>query len=193
MSCQASGFLTIVVAFSDTQVDVAETAMNKRNVMFLGMFLTAGTAHAQTVTINAGAAAGTGLEIGKAENTVVRNSPTYVVLQGGLLFDNDQRFEVGASLLMEVEGRVGFAIEPQIRINIGSGRVRGQLIGGVPLFLAPYTLFGFSAGPGISVAVYKKLRLFSEVLFRIYPWGNDLADGSALFHTDLLLGVRHAF
>lgn len=152
-----------------------------------------GPARAQTVTINVGAAAGTGLEIGRADVTVVRRSPAFVTVHAGLLFDNDQRFEFGAALMAEVEGRVGVAVEPQLRIHMGSGRVRGYLVAGVPLFVAPYTLYGASVGPGISVRVAGALSIYGELVVRAYPWGNDLPDGTALFHTDLIIGARHAF
>lgn len=162
-------------------------------ILVLLLVSVAGICRAQTVTVNVGVAAGSGLEIGRAETTLVRHSPAFVTLQGGLLLDNDRRFEIGAALLIELEGRVGVALEPQLRIHVGEGRVRGYLVAGVPMFVSPFTLFGLSAGPGVGVKLWKGLSAYGELVVRAYPFGNDLPEGATLFHMDLMIGGRHAF
>lgn len=163
-------------------------------LLLLGLLLPA-AASAQSVTVRVGAAAGTGLELagGGAGGTGLRRSPTFVTLNGGVMLDNETRFELGAALLLELEGRVGVAVEPQLRIHAPGRRFRGYLVVGVPIFVAPYTLFGVSAGPGVSFSPLPALFIFSELALRAYPFGNDLPQGAVLFHGDLSLGVRYAF
>lgn len=169
------------------------TSLRPGLALALALSLPAAPAAAQTVIINVGAGAGTGLEIGRGESTEVRHSPAFVTVQAGVLLDNDHRFELGAALLCELEGRVGVALEPQLRVHTGGGRVRGYLVAGVPIFVAPYSLFGISAGPGIGVRAFRTLSIFGELVVRAYPFGSDLPDGSALFHGDLIIGARNAF
>lgn len=153
-----------------------------------------GAARAQSVTVKLGAGVGTGLEIGRGAETTARRSPLFVVVNGGLLLDNDQRFEVGAALLMELEGRVGVALEPQGRLNLPPGRrLSGFAILGVPLFLSPYTLYGVAVGAGLGVRLWRQLSGFFEACLRYYPFGSDLPADGNLFHLDGALGVRHAF
>jgi hypothetical protein len=149
-------------------------------------------ARAQTITVNVGASVGTGMEIGAVASTEVRRSPTFVVVNAGFLLDNDRRFELGAALIMELEGRVGIAVEPQLRIHAFTKLIRLYLVAGVPIFVAPYTLYGASLGPGASYHL-KRFSVFVEGLLRAYPFGSDLPDGMALFHADLLAGARYAF
>ncbi|MCS6912296.1 MAG: hypothetical protein RMK29_16780 [Myxococcales bacterium] len=150
-------------------------------------------AAAQAMTVRLGAAAGTGLELAGGGGTAVRRSPTFVTVQAGVLLDNETRFELGAALLMELEGRVGLAVEPQLRVNTPGRRWRGYFVAGTPIFVSPYTLFGVSVGPGMSFQLWRALLLFSELALRVYPFGNDLPEGVVLFHADLSLGVRYAF
>ncbi len=150
---------------------------------------------AQTVAIDVAAGLGSGLEIGGGggAGVVLHHSPTFTMLDIGLRLDNDQRFELGAALLLEVEGRVGVGVEPRLRINVAGKRLRPYLVAGVPIFFAPYTLYGLSIGPGANYTAWGALNIFGEVLVRAYPFGNDLPDNAALFHVDVVLGVRHAF
>ena len=151
-------------------------------------------AAAQSMTINLGAGLGTGLEVGRGAAVVARHSPTFVAVHAGLLLDNDQRFELGLGLLLELEGRVGVALEPQLRLRLPSTRrVSGYAMAGLPLFLSPYTLYGVSVGPGVLVKLWGPLHGYAEVLFRCYPFGNDLPESGMLFHLDGVVGVRHAF
>lgn len=164
------------------------------SLMWIAALLAPAVARGQSVTVNLGAGAGTGLELGGPRTSTVHHSPTFVTAQVGLLFDNDQRFEVGGALLMEVEGRVGIAVEPELRIHKKAGArldVYGLL--GVPIYFAPYTLLGVAIGPGLGVRVFHGLSVFGELLLRAFPFGSDLPAGAALFHGDLTLGVRHAF
>lgn len=173
--------------------------MRQQNLLLgalvLALLLLGGSAaRAQSVTVKLGAGVGSGLEIGRGQSVGLRRSPIFVVVNGGLLFDNDQRFEVGAALLMELEGRVGVAVEPQGRLNLpASGRVSGFAVLGVPLFLSPYTLYGVSIGGGVNLRLWQRFSAFVEAAFRYYPFGNDLPEGGNLFHLDGVLGVRHAF
>jgi hypothetical protein len=163
-------------------------------VLLCGLLASA-AAEAQTMSVRVGAAAGTGLELagGGSGGTGVRRSPAFVTLSAGVMLDNETRFELGAALLLELEGRVGVAVEPQLRIHAPGRRFRGYLVLGTPIFVAPYTLFGVSLGPGVSFAATPSLLVFGELALRAYPFGNDLPEGAVLFHADLSLGARYAF
>lgn len=150
-------------------------------------------ARAQTVTINAGAGLGTGMELGTGGVLAMHKSPLFLMMDLGLRLDNDQRFEFGAAVLVELEGRVGVAVEPRLRINAAGRRLRPYFLGAVPIFVAPYTLFGIGAGPGLGVAAWRSLLFYAELMVRAYPFGSDLPQNSALFHFDLACGVRYAF
>jgi hypothetical protein len=152
-------------------------------------------ARAQTVDFELGAGAGSGLEIGSESGggVVLRRSPVFVAMDVGLLLDNDRRFELGAAMLLEVDGRVGVAVEPLLRINTTGKKLHGYVALGIPIFFAPYTLYGVSIGPGISYRPGGAFNLFAEIAVRAYPFGNDLPDDSALFHLDGIVGVRHTF
>jgi hypothetical protein len=155
---------------------------------------------AEKLEVSATVAAGSGLSLaGAGGTTFARRSPAFVQVDVGFIHPQLRWLELAPTLMLEVEGRVGFGVMPKVRAFVplrgrrGPSRmlVYGSL--GVPAFVAPYTLLGVQVGFGIGVQVHQKFAVVVEGTGAGYFLGSDLMKGAALGKTDAHAGVRVRF
>lgn len=137
---------------------------------------------------------GTGLSLaGVGKQTYAARSPAFIIAEVGLVHPQVEWLELAPSVMLEVEGRVGFALLPKVRARLPGKRARLYAVGGLPIFVAPYSMLGIQAGFGISIALHKRIALVAEGTATAYVWGSDLMKKSALGKLDGQLGIKVTF
>jgi hypothetical protein len=137
---------------------------------------------------------GTGISVASSGGgTLTERSPTFLSVEVGFTHPSLQWLEVSPGLLLEVEGRVGVGLNPKLRAILPLRRVRLYGFVGLPVFVAPYSLVGAQAGPGLAIHVHKHFAFVGEASTMVYFWGSDLMDDSILAKFDLALGLRVVF
>ncbi len=155
---------------------------------------------AEKLEVSSTVTAGSGLSIaGAGGSTFVRRSPAFVQVDVGFIHPQLRWLELAPTLMLEVEGRVGFGVMPKVRAFVplkgrrGPSRmlVYGSL--GVPVFVVPYTLVGVQAGFGVGVQVHRHFAVVAEGTGAGYFLGSDLMKDAALGKVDVQAGVRVRF
>jgi len=130
---------------------------------------------------------------GPSGTTFSRRSPTMLTFEVGITHPRVPWLEVSPGFLLEVEGRVGFGIQAQVRMSLPHGRIRPYALLGIPAFLAPYTLLGAEAGAGVLGVLHRHFGVALELTATAFFLGDDLMAKSALAKIDATLGFRAAF
>jgi hypothetical protein len=168
------------------------SALFLSTVLCGGLF--ANVAPAEKLEVSATVMAGTGMSLaGVAKHTLAARSPTFLIGEVAIAHPNLDWLELAPSLMLEVEGRVGFALLPKIRARLPGKRVRIWATAGLPVFVAPYSMLGVQAGAGISIKLHARVALVGEFTATAYVWGSDLMKGAALAKLDETFGVRVFF
>lgn len=143
----------------------------------------------------AGASVGSGTSFGTGSSgdrasVTVRRTPTFLDL--GLATWNPERPdpELGASLRLEIDGRVAVGVVPRAGIRRARGGVELRASFGLPIFVAPFSLVGAEVTTGLGIPLGGGFALVSDVVIGAYFWGSDLPDDSTLVKLDLRIGVE---
>lgn len=148
-------------------------------------------ARAQSLDTIVSIGAGSGLSFGTGDgDTVIRRSPIFLAIEVGLIFDGDRSLEWTPALIFELDGRVSAGIDPRLKKLLYFGRFGLYGAVGVPVYFAPFTLFGLEAAVGGIFSFTRRLALALEVRVHAFFAGSDLPDDSALVKTDLALALR---
>jgi hypothetical protein len=151
-------------------------------------------ASAQRLQIHTGALAGTGVSIGMGNaDSVTRRSPTSVVAH--VFFANSERawLRYGVTLRAEVESKVTFGFSPQVAVGRSWRWLSYGAVAGVPLIIAPKSLYGIEVGLYASFDVIEWLSVLVQGFGQFYLLGNDLPEDSFLVMVQLYAGVEIHF
>ena len=153
-----------------------------------------GLATAERLEVSASVLAGTGISLaGSGGKTFARRSPTFLQAEVGLVHPQLPWLELAPTLMLEIDGRIGFGIAPKLRARLPGKRVRAYGVVAMPLFVVPYTLLGVQAGGGLMVALHRRVGLLAEFTGGAYVWGSDLMPNAALGPFNASLGMRVNF
>jgi hypothetical protein len=161
----------------------------------LAFALAPSLAHAQRLQIQASALGGTGISLGMGDAaTVARRNATSVAVQASFSNSETPSLRYGVALRAEVEGKVTFGFVPQIYYLRALGsRVAIGAVGGIPIIVAPRTLYGIEAGMHIEISIIRWLSVCAQVVASFYPFGSDLPDDSFLFMVQGYAGLEFHF
>jgi hypothetical protein len=152
------------------------------------------TSEAQRPQIQASALGATGVSVGMGSgNSIVRRSATAVAVQ--VTGSNSERpaLRYGGTLRGEVEGKVTFGIVPQIAYIPSFGRFSAGIIGGIPLVIAPKSLYGVEVGGHFGFSITDWVAVVAQAYLSFYPLGNDLPDDSFLLMVQFYAGFEFHF
>ena len=151
-------------------------------------------AEAQRLEVSGSLLAGTGLSVGMGAGTsLAQRNATAVAVQ--ILAGNSELrwLRYGLTIRSEVEGKVTLGLVPQLMLLRFFGRFSlGGLIG-LPLIIAPRSLYGVEVGGVVSFAFVEWAAVVGQLLFSFYPLGSDLPEGSNLTMIQLFVGVEFRF
>ncbi|MBX7081634.1 MAG: hypothetical protein K1X88_20700 [Nannocystaceae bacterium] len=149
---------------------------------------------ADKLQVSATVMTGTGVSLaGNAKKTYASRTPTFLLGEVGFVHPGLDWLEFAPTVMLEVEGRVGFGLMPKLRARLPGKRVRAWGLVAMPVYVTPYTLLGVQVGVGVSVALHRRLALVAEATGGAYVWGSDLMANAALGQLDLTLGLRVNF
>jgi hypothetical protein len=149
---------------------------------------------AESIGTTASVMAGTGISLaGRAKRTLAARSPTFLLGEVGLVHPDLDWLELAPTLMLEVEGRVGVGLMPKLRARLPGKRLRVWGVVAVPMFFAPYTMFGAQGGAGAALTVHSRIALVAEFTGTGYFWGSDVPRGSAVAKLDATFGLRVRF
>lgn len=162
--------------------------------VFFVIFAEPQIASAQRLQIQASALAGTGVSMGMGAGTsIARRSATTVA--ASITASNSERpfFRYGLTLRGEVEGKVTFGIVPQITVlkTLDRFALGGTL--GLPMIVAPRTLYGVEAGGYFSFSVLEWMSVVAQLFVSFYPFGKDLPEDSLLSMVQFYAGLEFHF
>jgi hypothetical protein len=145
---------------------------------------------AEKLQVSATVSAGSGLSLaGAGGQTLMRRSPAFLTVDVGFIHPQVQWLEFAPTLMLEVEGRIGFGVMPKLRAFVP---LRGRSLG-VPAFVAPFTLVGVQAGIGVGVQLTEHFAIVAEGTGTGYFLGSDRMEGAALGKLDSQAGLRVRF
>ena len=149
-------------------------------------------AHSQELESILTFAGGSGISLGKGNDTVIKKmSPIFLEVDVGLVFDGDSLMEWTPSLMMELYDRVSVGINPSLkRMKPLSKRFALYGIVGIPFYFAPFTLLGAEVGCGLIYNLTERFALVAEFHADVFFVGSDLPDDSVLAKLDLSVGIR---
>jgi hypothetical protein len=135
---------------------------------------------------------GSGLSVGTgADAAVVRHTPVFVDAGALTWSTEDTLVRAGATVRIEVDGRVGVGIVPRIELGKRLAEALSVRVGvTAPVFLAPYTMFGIEGVAGAVMHLGPTLGLSLTLLADAYFLGDDLPQRSAVFMLNGALGVE---
>jgi hypothetical protein len=156
---------------------------------------------AEKLQVSATVSAGSGVSFaGVGGTTFARRSPAFVMVDVGFIHPQLTWLEFAPTLMLEVEGRVGFGVMPKLRAFVPFRGRRGKpsrilAYGslGVPAYIAPYTLVGVQVGIGLGVQLLEHFAVVVEGTGAGYFLGSDRMDGTALGKADVNAGLRVRF
>lgn len=136
---------------------------------------------------------GGGVSFGPGDpETLYRWSPYFLRLTTGFVFDEAREVEWAVEINIPLKYGPAFGLVPQVRLVKEKGSWAYYGVGGIPVFLTPYTLLGFEVGGGGIYYLYPDLGVTAGLTFDGFFLGNDLSDGFLLL-TNLGLGLRFVF
>ncbi len=151
-------------------------------------------APAEKLGLSATAMSGTGLSLASAGGGTISNrSPVFLDVEVGFTHPSLPWLEFTPALLLEAEGRVGFGLEPKVRAFLPVRKVSVFGVLGLPVFVAPYSLLGASAGAGLAIHVHRHFAVVAEATASVFFWGSDLMSDSILSKLDVAVGIRIPF
>ena len=150
---------------------------------------------ADSVDISTRMTTGTGLSVAGAGGTsLTARSPGFLTAEIGMRPSTLSGLELTGGFTMEVEGRTSLGLLARARAHIPSRRrISGYAIGGVPLFVHPFSLLGAQVGLGTQLEVHRHVSLVAEGTATAFFAGSDLMKGSVLGKFDLGLGLEIRF
>lgn len=153
-----------------------------------------GVAPAEKIHVSTTVMAGSGVSLtGNGGRTYGARSPAFMLAEVGLRHPDLMWLEFAPTLMLEVEGRVGFGLLPRVRAFVPTKRVKPYGVLGVPIFVVPYSLVGIQAGGGLTIELHRRVALVAEFTANVYVWGSDLMDDAVLAKLDESFGVRVQF
>lgn len=160
----------------------------------LGALAVAPSAHAQEQVIATYLSAGSGLTIGAdGGSSVLLRSPVFLDIGARTWASDQSELVYGGSLRLEVDGRVGVGVVPKVEYARTLGPIGISVGGGLPIFLAPYTLFGVEAFLTGRFMIGDVFGVFGSFLVDAYLFGSDLPRGTAIVMLNGVLGVELRF
>ena len=135
---------------------------------------------------------GSGLSLGDGggNSVLVKRSPLALELEVGLVFDGDRSLEWTPGIVVELDGPLAVAFNPQLKKLLWGKRwaVYGGL--GIPFFFAPFTMLGVEAALGGVFQLMPRLGIALEFRTDVFFAGSEIPDGAALVKLDLALSLR---
>ncbi|MBI2896552.1 MAG: hypothetical protein HYY06_23540 [Deltaproteobacteria bacterium] len=164
----------------------------RRLVLFSALTLHGLPAAAQTRGMGVSLAAGTGLELGNGggDEALTARSPLFIDVAARTWTDEEPRWSWGGSLRIEVEGRASVAIVPRVDLERQLGPVTLRPSAGLPLFFAPFTMFGLEAGVTGRLPIGGKLGVLATLQADAFVIGSDVPRDSAVLMFNGLIGVE---
>lgn len=163
-------------------------------ILFAALVAIPQGAHAQRLQIQASAFGATGVSMGMGSGTtVLTRSATAIAIQ--VMAGNSERpaLRYGGTLRGEVEGKVTFGIVPQIAYIPSFGRFSAGIIGGIPLIIAPKSLYGVEVGGHFGFSITDWMAVVAQLYLTFYPLGNDLPEDSFLLMVQFYAGIAFNF
>ncbi len=150
---------------------------------------------AEKLNISGTIAAGTGQSMAAARRkTMIARSPAFLSFEVGFRHPQVDWLEFAPQILLEVERRTGFAVNPRLRAFLPQPtKVRVYGVLGLPIFIAPYSLLGVEASAGLLIPLHKHFGFTTEIKVAAYFWGSDLMPDSTIVKIDGAFGVRAQF
>lgn len=153
-----------------------------------------GLATAERLEVSASVLAGTGIALaGVGGKTFARRAPTFLQAEVGLVHPQLPWLELAPTLMLEIDGRIGFGVAPKLRARLPGKRVRVYGVAALPIYVVPYTLLGVQAGGGLMINLHRRAALLAEFTGGAYVWGSDLMPNAALGQFSSSLGLRVNF
>ncbi len=151
-------------------------------------------ASAQTRYMTADARTGSGVSLGTGQGGAVTARRTPLFVDAGIRTWTDETPDpiYGASLRLELDGRVGVGVVPHVELSrsIGPFEIRPRI--GAPLFFAPYSLLGLELGATLAIPLVHRFALTAGVFAAAFFWGSDLPGNSALTMINATVGAELA-
>ncbi len=145
-------------------------------VLFIIFILCGASLFSQEMSISGDVSVGTGLQAGIGEKrTEWNHTPIFMDFEIMVNTDNDPFLELGASLLMPLESRMGLGFVPKVKLKKGFDT--GSEIyttAGIPLFFIGFNMQGGSIEVGFKQKLGKNFAIFGEGIVAAYPRGKDL-------------------
>lgn len=149
-------------------------------------------AGAQSLDVVLDGAVGSGVLLGAGDDgTAVGHTPVYLEVEAGFIFDRDVSIEyvLGATLQLEDTPGVGFT--PQVRLLRPFGLITGYISAGVPVYVFPFTRFGFEVGGGaLFPIVPERFAVGAQLQIDTFFGGSDLPPDTTVLMFNLGLGGR---
>jgi hypothetical protein len=161
-------------------------------VLFVLVYLcTTGRAAAQTSFGQFGMRVGTGLEIGAGDGskTVKQGSPLFVDLDVRTWTDEQGAIVYGGSLRMEVTGRASVAAVPRLELRRMLGPLELRPGVAVPLFLAPFLMFGVEGGLSVRLPIGAGFGVMGALTGAGFFFGDDVPKDSVVVMFSGSLGI----
>jgi hypothetical protein len=151
-------------------------------------------AEAQRLQVHPAIFGSAGISLGVGDsNTVLSRSPTSLSLQVSLSNSERPAFRYGLSLRGELETILSFGVVPQVFFVHSVQRLTVGLLAGIPLVIAPRSLYGIEAGASLSIAIVERFAVAVQMLAAFYPLGNDLPEDSLLVMVQVHVGIEAHF
>jgi hypothetical protein len=138
-----------------------------------------------------GVRVGSGLELGTGSqsSTILRHTPVFIDLDVRTWTDPEGDFIFGGSLRTEVDGRASIAGVPRVEIRhrIRDFELRPGIA--VPLFLAPFLMFGVEMGLNGRLDIGSGFGILAAITVGGFFLGNDVPKNSAVLMINGSIGV----
>jgi hypothetical protein len=138
-----------------------------------------------------GVRVGSGLELGTGSHssTVMRHTPVFIDLDIRTWTDPEGDFIFGGSLRTEVDGRASIGAVPRVEIRQRIRDIELRPGIGVPLFLAPFLMFGVEMGLNGRMDIGSGFGLVGAVTVGGFFLGNDVPKHSAVVMINGSIGI----
>jgi len=155
-------------------------------------------AGADEIDLAVGVGVGSGQSLGSGEQeAVVHRTPTFIEADVAAWLDIYPGWECLVGVVLPLEDTPAFGVTPRLVRVISRWQVQGYLSVGVPVFIAPYTLYGAEVAIGARHPTFTlldpeltELEVFATLAADAFFGGSDLPVDGALVMFNLALGLR---
>ena len=152
------------------------------------------TANAQALDILLNTNLGSGLQMIRTEDkTTIRNSPLILVLETDFVFDHDYATQMGAKLILPLDGDPKAGISPVLKLVQDYQPFTIYLLFSAPFFFSPKTILGIETGGGLLYPISDLFSVVGEINLTTFVAGKGLADDSIIFQFNVFTGLHLNF